>query len=105
MPVRKLSHVAPSPAQALLKDRLLAEWQSTTSISAQPVIIEENAGANQPVHIYVIWDEWQQLPQLDRSEIIMDAYEERYGQQQSLNVTVAMGLTPTEADRLGIRYQ
>jgi hypothetical protein len=105
MPVRKLSHVAPSPTHALLKDRLLWEWQSTTSTADQPVIIEEDTGANQPVHVYVIWDEWQQLPQLERSEIIMDAFEEKYGQQQSLNVTVAMGLTPIEADRLGIRYQ
>ena len=45
---------------------------------------------------------WQQLSQLECSEIIMEAFEERYGQKQGLSVTVAMGLNPTETDRLEI---
>ena len=35
----------------------------------------------------------------------MDAYEEVRGRGGAVNVTVAMGLTPAEADRLGIRYR
>ena len=35
----------------------------------------------------------------------MDAYEQMQGRGGAVNVTVAMGLTPVEADRLGIRYR
>ena len=72
--------------------------------AAQPVIIEESAGTSQPVHVYVIWDDWPPLGSIERSEVIMDAYEQVHGRGQTANVTVALGLTPAEADRLGIRY-
>ena len=40
-----------------------------------------------------------------RSETIMDASEEVLGVEESLKVTVAMGLTKEEAKRLNIRYE
>lgn len=104
MPVRKRLHAELPSTASDLKTRLVAEWRRSQSDQSQPVIIEESGGANQPLHVYVIWDEWSDLDMVDRSEIIMDACAERYGRDQSLNVTVAMGLTSVEADRMGIRY-
>jgi hypothetical protein len=105
MPLRQLQPRQLSSDARELKDRLIAEWRSPDPAAQQPVILEESGHPNQPLHVYVIWDEWAPLPQVERSEIIIDAYQERYGQAQSLNVTVAMGLTPEEADRMGIRYR
>ena len=105
MPVKKMVRTGPSPSAAELTRRLVEEWRNPESTAAQPVILEESQGANQPRHVYVIWDEWEDLSQTERSEIIMDAYEQRYGLEQSLAVTVAMGLTAEEADRMGIRYE
>ncbi len=105
MPVKKLVKNLPSPEARKLKRQLEAEWRNTASTKAQPIILEERTGAGQPLHLYVIWDDWADLPQVERSEIIMDAFEELFGQDKCLDVTVAMGLTPTEADRLGIHYR
>src|SRR5437868_4310962 len=104
MPVRQMGPRQPSQAAVQLRDRLSAEWRNPNSVAEQPVILEERDAAGRLVHIYVVWDEWASLSGLERSEIIMDACEERYGQNNSLNVTVAMGLTKVEADRFGIRY-
>ena len=105
MPVKRLIPRQPPASAQTLRDRLIAEWRNPASTAAQPVILEEAGGANQPSHVYVIWDDWRDLGQIERSEIIMDAFESVHGRDRSLNVTVAMGLTVEEADRIGIRYQ
>jgi hypothetical protein len=105
MPVTRRLRPGPSPAGQALLDRLAAEWRQPTPGAQQPIIIEETASPNQPVHLYVIWDDWAPLGSIERSEIIMDAYEQLHGRGGAVQVTVAMGLTPVEADRLGIRYR
>ncbi|HSZ59675.1 MAG TPA: hypothetical protein VK797_28790 [Tepidisphaeraceae bacterium] len=104
MPVKKLRRSGPSPAAQALLNRLVDEWQHPDPNATQPIIVEENGGQGQPTHIYVIWDDWAPLGSIERSEVIMSAYEEVRGRAGAINVTVAMGLTPAEADRLGIRY-
>lgn len=105
MPVKKLIRVPASAEAATLRSRLVDDWRNAASNAAQPVILEEGGGANQPLHLYVIWDDWSELSMVERSEIIMDAYEEIHGAGSGMHVTVAMGLTSAEADRLGISYQ
>ena len=105
MPVKKLIRSGPTPAARALLNRLVDEWQHPDPNATQPIIIEESGGQNQPTHIYVVWDDWASLGSIERSEVIMDAYEEVRGRGGAINVTVAMGLTPAEADRLGIRYR
>src|SRR5436309_6441134 len=105
MPVKKLVRSGPSPAAQALLNRLVDEWRQPASGAQQPIIIEESGGQAQPVHLYVIWDDWAPLGSIERSEVIMDAYEQVQGRAAAANVTVAMGLTPIEADRLGIRYR
>ena len=105
MPVKKLVRAGPSSSAEALRDRLIQEWRQPDPAAHQPIIVEESTGAGQPVHLYVIWDDWSPLGSIERSEVIMDAYEAVHGRSQGANVTVAMGLTQTEAIRLGIGYR
>jgi len=105
MPVRQLDRRQPSPAARELVQRLAAEWRTPNSAAAQPVILEERSGPDRPMHVYVVWDEWADLSGVERSEVVMDAFEQRYGREQALNVTVAMGLTTAEAERLNIPFK
>ena len=95
-------------AQQELRARLHREWSDPQDDASGPVIIE-TTDALRPqrvaTHLYVVWDAWHDLTQRERSEMIMDVYEAVRGRSFALNVTVAMGLTPEEADRMRIRYE
>jgi hypothetical protein len=105
MPVKQFTRRPPPPDAATLRDRLAREWQQPDPSAQQPIILEESCRPNLPEHVYVVWDDWKNMRAEDRAEIIMDAYEERYGKDKVVNVTVALGLTPAEADRMGIQYR
>jgi hypothetical protein len=105
MPVRQLAPKKPPAKASQLVSRLVSEWAHPDSSAAQPIILEEREGVNRPVHVYVVWDDWADLTAVERSEVVMEAFIQRYGQEESLNVTVAMGLTPSEADNLQIPYK
>ncbi len=99
------------PAEDANYDRLLArlqqEWQQPNPAAEEPVIIETSdvlRPQQTPTHLYVIWGEWRELTPRRRSEMMMDAYIAARGRAHALNVTLAMGLTPEEADNLGIKY-
>ena len=103
MPIKhRLQRTLPSSANELAR-LLMDEWVHPKN-EGQPLIVLEG-GKGQPQHIYVIWDQWQGLDQRQRSEIIMDVVENLSGEhtfQDPSLVTVAMGLTPEEAERMGI---
>lgn len=106
MPLAKIVRRS-DPKHQSLRERLVQEWTAPNSSDSEPVIIEEGSvsmGQNFTAHLYVIWSEWADLDQTERSEIIMDACEQVRGRDFALNVTVAMGLTTTEAQRMGIEY-
>jgi hypothetical protein len=105
MPVRHFPIGVPTSDEQTIRDRLVHEWRTPESAVAQPLILEERVGKNLREHIYVIWDDWAHMDQVRRSEIIMDACEEVYGKEEALNVTIAMGLTAAEADRMGIPWR
>jgi hypothetical protein len=68
-----------------------------------PRIIEEKVRGINRIHVTVIWPKWRDIDPADRSSTILDAYEQARGPEGMLSVSVAMGLTPEEADRLGIK--
>ena len=105
MPLRNRRSAERTPETSDLQLRLVEEWRDPSEEAEEPVIIEETHAENLPTHLYVIWRAWGDLSQRDRSEIIMDAYEEVRGPDGALLVSVAMGLTPAEAERMGIRYE
>lgn len=102
MPVTRRPKPGPSPTGQALLNRVVAEWRQPTPGATEPIIIEETAGQNLPVHLYAIWSDWAALASIERSEVRMDAYEQIHGRGGAVNVTFAMGLTPDEAKRLDI---
>ena len=104
MPLAKIVHKINLKYREL-QTRLVEEWSSPQQGAAEPVIIEEaDTQGRVPTHLYVIWNAWSDLDQIERSEIIMEACEQVRGRDFALNVTVAMGLTTREAERMGIEY-
>lgn len=104
MALAKMVHRVPAKYRDL-QERLTQEWRNPQEGTTEPIIIEE-VGPQEfvPAHLYVIWSEWASLEQTERSELITDSCEEVRGRDLALNVTVAMGLTPEEAQRMGIEY-
>lgn len=84
--------------------RLAEEIKNPQAGMAEPVIVLENQGQQTPAHLYVIWSEWGQLTQLERSEIALEAYREAKGSDLASHLRVALGLTAAEAERMGIEY-
>ncbi len=97
-----------------LTQRLRDEWSPVGPphdlFGDRPVIRSEKLPAKfdamrSPLHLYVIWNEWADLPQQTRSEIIMDAYEATQETPNIVRVTLAMGLTQDEAQKMGLQYK
>lgn len=102
MPVqRKRDQERPAEYGGLLA-KLVAEWTEAAT-NPQPIILEEGGG-REPWHVFVVWDAWTELAPELRSEMIMEAFPEAHPDDSLLDVTVAMGLTTAEADRMGIKY-
>ncbi len=103
MPIkRRLVRTRPENSAELI-GLLHKEWTSPKK-TGQPTIVIEGQ-AQEPLHIYVIWDKWGELTQAERSEIIMDVVDNLAGKDRlpgDSPVTVAMGLTTAEAKRMGI---
>ncbi len=93
-----------NPRYSELEERLVREWQHPQEGIAEPIIIAEAERQQVPTHLYVIWREWADMSLRDRSKLILKAYERVQGANFALNVTVALGLTPEEAERQGIVY-
>jgi hypothetical protein len=100
MPVVTKKQRRTTPNQEL-KDRLVAEWRNEAAPNPRPYIVQEENDQGHVVHVYVVWDEWGDLDQQQRSEVITEAYWEVFD-VQGLALTVAMGLTSEEAKRMGI---
>ena len=105
MPVRDMTERQTSPAAAELKAALIQEWQHPTERPDQPIVLLERNAPGGARHVFVVWDRRGTMEQLERSETIMDACEGVLGVEESLKVTVAMGLTREEAKRLNIRSE
>jgi len=94
--------------QAYLRERLEAEWNDPDPQGAEPIIIEESTRQGPtPIHLYVVWQEWDDLSPLERSRIILKAYEHHLGPANAAlvtDVTLAMGLTPAEARLMKIEF-
>jgi hypothetical protein len=108
MPRAKIVRRKP-PKYASLKEALLNEWLDPKQDSKEPIIIEDTQKNRGSRHLFVIWEAWKDLNQEHRSEMIMDVYENLLKKQNRekdiFDVTVAMGLTAEEAQRLGIAYE
>jgi len=103
MPVeRRIGTVSRTNMERLL-ELLYQEWKSQRAGEGEPLIIEESPrNGDRPNHLYVVWSEWGDLTPIERSRLIMQAYEKYRGRDLATSVTLAMGLTPDEARRINI---
>ena len=92
----------PNDLKSRLRKRLVDEWKENGTVQPLPRIREEIDATGRVVHVYVIWEEWgEKLDHNERSEIITEAFWEVFG-EKGLALTIAMGLTPVEAERMGL---
>lgn len=98
MPIKQMKLRPDPPGYTNLVARLEDELagRSTTG----PQIVEEEQFGNR-IHVTVVWDAWKDLPPEERGRAIMDAYE-HVRPDDVLRITIALGLTPSEAGRLGV---
>ena len=101
MPVRYTLREKEVPGEEGLRRDLMEELQHPKASGEPEIVIESPNPAT--VHLFVIWSKWKDLEQMVRSRIILDAYREAKGEEEAIKVTVAMGLTPAEADSLGVK--
>ena len=80
-------HLKPAP------DDLLPEF---------PRIIEERVPLSRALRVLVLWDRWQSVREIERSEIILEAYDQARGREAMLQISVATGVTANEALQLGM---
>ena len=113
MPVGNIIHTN-SPVIADFRERLTNELKSPKgqydASADDPILIEDGQPirfglSRQPLHLYVIWNVWQELDELERSEIIMEAYRATHEDADAMRVTLAMGLTAGEAKKMGLQYE
>jgi hypothetical protein len=104
MPVRRYTPTH-STEYAELVDRLTEEWEHPNVAAVEPVILEEPDGQGVVRHVYVVWSDWSALPREARGEVIMDAAGRIKPVADVLNITIAMGLTPDEADRFALKWR
>jgi len=69
--------------------------------SQQPIILEERIAATGSRHVYVIWEEWSNVPDEVRSQIILQAYRTEES-EETPEITIAVGVTPWESLALGL---
>lgn len=77
--------------------------QETPDDAKEPIIKEEQLPRSDVLHVYVIWKRWKDVnDEVERSAIILDAYEQKFGKDVSHRIGVAMGVTRSEAEMMGL---
>jgi hypothetical protein len=101
MPRHIITSVPRSPKHEKLVKKLVQEF-SATSPNLQPLILEERITATQSRHVRVIWDAWKDLRDEQRSDVIVEAYQQAEGEEAAGQITIAEGVTVPEALALGL---
>ena len=70
--------------------------------STAPHIVEEELPFGDYKHVTVIWDAWKDIDPETRGRIILGAYEKVGGPEAVLRISMALGLTRHESQRLGL---
>lgn len=92
----------PKPPEYDKLVRRLAQELKSSGKELQPLILEQEIEVTGSRHVHVIWDQWAELPEEQRSDIIEEAYAEAEGPTVAEQITLASGVTPQEAVVLGL---
>ena len=84
--------------------RLAEEFRSPPPVYIEPPIRIERQDHSFD-HILVVWQDWAEMTTAERSQIIVNAYQQARGLDAALKITFAMGLTDLEKQRMGIMFQ
>ena len=102
MPVREIK-----PERTIEHDSLVhelgAEWTRPNSAAPEPVTYLERAKDGRPERVYVLWNKWTGIEGVERGEIIMEAAESVFGLDDALSISVVVGMTQPEAQRMGFK--
>ena len=90
----------------LIADELLVDSGQKPSIKYDPPdlapqIYIEDRGKNR-LHVTVIGSFWEDVLEVQRPAIILDAFRKAGRTQVAEQISIAMGLTPGEAEALGM---
>ena len=102
MPVVRRSPSNRHPHHDALVDELVRHIRGEPNLPEFPRIIEETVPLSPSIRVHVLWDEWESVRDVERSEIVLEAYDRARGREEMLKISVASGLTPRDAQRLGL---
>ncbi len=104
MPVERRKHARVAEGHDDLKAILVDELVKNSPEGApdDPYIVIEEIPLSDSLHVAVVWDRWQGVDPEERGRVILEAFGEAMGETEMLRVTMAMGLTREEAERLNI---
>jgi hypothetical protein len=67
----------------------------------QPIVYEDHFRETGTYHVLVIWDKFKGVSSVNRTNLILDAYE-RTNPARVPKISVALGMTPSEAIDIGM---
>jgi hypothetical protein len=70
--------------------------------SGQPIIEELEFPRTNNLRVTVIWDRWDPIPDEDRGNVILQAYEQVEGKEFTDRIALTLGLTVPDAVETGI---
>jgi len=94
----KPTHNRPDLVQILVEELKKSGISNTPDT---PTIYEDEQRFTDSLHVTVVWNAWTSVPIDDRGAIILDAYHEAGFEDEMRRITVALGVTPKEAEKLG----
>jgi hypothetical protein len=87
------------------------EWEDLVERLRQEITGERKDGPRiyvEPVRgtakrrVTVVWEKWVDVPIEDRGRVIVEAFERAQGAETALAISLALGLTPEDAKKMGI---
>ncbi len=105
--VRRKEQIQGHPEHDSLRDELTEHLKRDVAegVAEQPLIVEEEIRGSSRFRVYVLWDRWTSVKDDERSQIILEAYQNAYGAEKMLNASLVLGVTAIEAKQLGISFQ
>lgn len=104
MPVHRSGPRVPPTYPELVRaiaDELRRDSADSQEANSPDIYIEDHQGR---LHIHVLWDEWENIPDEDRLSVILEAFGESGWTDEASRIAMAIGLTHDEASALGIRF-